>query len=150
MNIPNTLSRQTLASLAPDDTHCVRVILKKVANNAPYLVRGRTRKYLFERNPEVKAHALDIPVSVWMQGANESRGYRPGISIPEDLKPTMQMPYVIHVVERKAARQASAASDAPAEQAEAPDEIPEESPSQARARKMREAKAAKKLESQKA
>jgi hypothetical protein len=183
MNLPTTISRQSLAKLAlPDESHAVRVILKKVANNAPYLVRGKARRYLFERNPDAKAHCLDIPVSLWMQDVNVFHGYRPGTSIPVDLKPTITLPFMIHVVPWK-----GAASPAPAAQGSALAQIrrllagfnpppavlaaldladagqvdaleahvdkvldlranatPEETPAQAKARKMREAKAAKK------
>jgi hypothetical protein len=112
MNLPSTISRQALAKLSfPEETHAVRVILKKVANNAPYLVRGKTRRYLFERNPEAKAHCLDIPVSIWMQDVDKFNGYRPGTSIPEDLKPTISLPFMMHVVPWKSVASESSAND---------------------------------------
>lgn len=152
MNIPNFIDRRTLAKMAaPDETHCVRVILQKVSNSAPYTVRSRLRRYVFERNGLAGCHVLDVPVSVWMQGVPTSGPYRQNPSISDDLQPTVQLPFTIQVIPWKAKVQAPPAviEQSPpvedTEEAEAPPvEDTEESPAAARARKMREAKAAKK------
>jgi hypothetical protein len=190
MRLPASLDRRNLAQFAaPNETHAVRVVLQKVANSAPYLVRGRLRRYIFERNPEVGAHCLDIPVSVWMANLPKGGSYRQNESIADDLRPTIQLPFIIHVVPWKGAKVSNdpppsvwpavhkilaffnpptvvekalnlaeagnaAALDALAVEIaqtrrnpEAPPtEVPaaDETPAQARARKMREAKAAKK------
>lgn len=105
MIVPTFIDRKVAAQLAaPDETHAVRVILQKVANPGAYRLRCRLRSYLFERNPDVRAHALDIPVSLWMQGVPKpGQPANRNTSISDDLKPTAQLPLVIQIVPWKGA-----------------------------------------------
>lgn len=190
MNVPNFIDRRTLAKMAaPNETHCVRVILQKVSNSAPYTVRSRLRRYQFERDGIAGCHVLDIPVSVWMLGTPTSGPYRANPSISSDLQPTIQLPFTIQVIPWVAkgastitTESQETASDAPESVAQADDptapepaqspsgdpkpaaqaddvasadddqesDTPapsvEESPTDARMRKMRDAKAAKKAQ----
>ena len=99
MKIPALLDRRTLSKMAsPDETHCVRVILQKVSNPAPYTVRGRIRRYLFERNQQLCSHILDVPVSIWMAEVPNNGPHRQNPSVSDDLKPTMQLPFTIQVI----------------------------------------------------
>lgn len=142
MNIPNFIDRRAAAKMAaPDETHCVRVILQKVSNSAPYTVRSRLRRYLFERDGLAGCHVLDVPVSAWMAGTPASGPYRPNPSIASDLQPTAQLPFTIQVIPFKA--KALQAAPVVIEEAPPGEEV-EETPAAARMRKMREAKAAKK------
>jgi hypothetical protein len=105
MKAPTFLDRRTLAKMAaPDETHCVRVILQKVSNSAPYTYRSALRRYLFERDGILGAHILDIPVSLWMAEIPTSGPYRKNASVSDDLKPTQATPFTIQVIPWKGAK----------------------------------------------
>lgn len=182
MNIPNLITREVLSAMAaPDETHAVRVVLSKVTSSVPYKLRSKLRSYVFEKDREIGAHVLDVPVSVWMAGADD-RARRGEGAICKDLQPSMNFPLTVLVIPW---RNASAADTAVTNEAlavlrellailnpppvvfEALDLAQtgdvaklrylldrgkqkaadgEETPAQARARKMREAKAAKRRE----
>lgn len=86
MNLPQTIDRREIAQLAPSDSHAMRVIVRRVVNQAPYRVRGKMHHYLFEWDFQLQAHILDIPQSVWMHEFPESGPYRDNRSIAHDLQ----------------------------------------------------------------
>ena len=86
MIIPRKITRATLSGLfAPNETHVVRLIVHDVSNESRYLLRCRSREYSFERSPQVGRHILDIPLSVYMEGAN-TKYWRDNTSIAEDIR----------------------------------------------------------------
>src|SRR5688500_10505029 len=61
-------SSDLLKKAAADEQTMVRLILRDVTNQRPYSKRGRRSTiYLFEFNPKLGAHVLDVPQSVWMK-----------------------------------------------------------------------------------
>lgn len=185
MNLPAQISKSTLAKLGVNDTHAVRVILHDVHNPSPCRIRCRTRQYIFERNGALMAHALDIPMSVWMAGVGKGR-FRDNRAVCDDFRDVSQK-FTVQIIQLQEMPESAGnilselrrllnALNAP-DQVEQAFEIignganaeelsayvdsvighldstppapeAEESASQARARKMREAKAAKKLQLQ--
>lgn len=98
MTLPNTLTTAMLATLAaPDEIHAVRVVLHKVSSQVPYRLRSKLRTYVFEKNRDINAHVLDVPVSVWMHGANNAARRGEG-AICQDLQPTISMQLTIQVI----------------------------------------------------
>lgn len=86
MTIPRKITRATLSGLAaPNETHIVRIIIHDVSNESRYLLRCRSREYSFERCPRIGRHILDIPLSVYMEGAN-TKNWRDNTSIAEDIR----------------------------------------------------------------
>lgn len=86
MNVPNTLTNRALAKLAsPDETHAVRVVIRRVMNRGPYTIRGRIRHYIADHDPKLMVHVLDVPASVWMSGF-PSGPYKENQSIAHDLQ----------------------------------------------------------------
>lgn len=84
--IPKQITKSVLKEITPaNETHVVRLILHDVSNESRYLLRCRTRSYSFERNQQIGRHVLDIPVSIWMEGANTAR-WKDNISIAEDIR----------------------------------------------------------------
>lgn len=67
---PKLISSAYLASLAkPDEKYMVRLLLTVAASNKQYRVNGRRQTvYIFEFDPELATHKLDIPESVYMDG----------------------------------------------------------------------------------
>lgn len=65
---PRLITAQLLrAAASPHETQCMRVELKGVPSNVPYRLAGKgTQRYLLEHAPELRAHILDVPASVWM------------------------------------------------------------------------------------
>jgi hypothetical protein len=109
-NLPNFLDRRTLASLAaPDETHAVRVIARKISSPVAYRHRGKARTYLFEKDGIIQAHVLDVPVSVWMRDV-PGGPYRANASISEDLAPTMNVPLTFQVIQWGEAKPAAPAA----------------------------------------
>lgn len=191
MNIPAIISKNTLASLGKTDTHAVRIVLHDVHNPSPSRIRCRNRQYIFERDGMLMAHALDIPMSVWMAGVGKGR-FRDNRAVCDDFRDVKQK-FTVQIVEINApvantgnvlpelrrlltaldapddverafamidaganAEELSAYVDGvigrldstPPEPVQSPVQSAEETPAQAKARKMREAKAAKKLQLQ--
>lgn len=69
MTIPRLCTQEALLKLAkPDETHEVHIIVRRIANQAPYTLRGRARQYIVQRDPKRAAHILRVPLSVWMDG----------------------------------------------------------------------------------
>jgi hypothetical protein len=85
MKLPQTIDKRALAALAPQDTHAVRVIVRRVANQTPYRVRGKMHHYLVEWDFVLQAHILDIPESVWMHDFPPGP-YRDNASISHDIQ----------------------------------------------------------------
>lgn len=188
MNLPAQISKSTLAKLGVNDTHAVRVILHDVHNPSPCRIRCRTRQYIFERNGALMAHALDIPMSVWMAGVGKGR-FRDNRAVCDDFRDVSQK-FTVQIIQlQETPREESSGTIGELHRLissfDAPDEVQhalamlesgasteelsayvdnvighldstppapevEENASQARARKMREAKAAKKLQLQNA
>lgn len=188
MNIPAIISKNTLASLGKSDTHAVRIVLHDVHNPSPSRIRCRNRQYLFERDGVLMAHALDIPMSVWMAGVGKGR-FRDNRAVCDDFREVKQK-FTVQVISLREDHQEEkgnplvelfrllAALNAPDEIFKAKElleqgastqelsayvdgvigrldstppeseQTAEETPAQAKARKMREAKAAKKLQLQ--
>lgn len=185
MNIPAIISKNTLASLGKSDTHAVRIVLHDVHNPSPSRIRCRNRQYIFERDGVLMAHALDIPMSVWMAGVGKGR-FRDNRAVCDDFRDVKQK-FTVQVISLREDHQEEkgnplvelfrllAALNAPDEifkakelleqgastqelsayvdgvigRLDASPPVPvEENPAQARARKMREAKAAKKAQLQ--
>lgn len=86
MKLPQTIDKRALAALAPQDTHAVRVIVRRVVNQAPYRVRGKMHHYLFEWDFQLQAHILDVPQSAWMAEFPSSGPYRDNRSIAHDFQ----------------------------------------------------------------
>lgn len=97
MNIPAIISKNTLAPLGKADTHAVRVILHDVHNPSPSRIRCRNRQYLFERDGVLMAHALDIPMSVWMEGVGKGR-FRDNRAVCDDFREVKQK-FTVQIVE---------------------------------------------------
>jgi hypothetical protein len=67
---PKIVTSAYLSTLAkPDEKYMVRLILTVAASNKQYRVNGRRQTvYVFEFDPELATHKLDIPESVYMDG----------------------------------------------------------------------------------
>jgi len=84
-NLQKNVTNQTLAAnAAPDETGMVRVIVRRVANKAPYTLRGRKRSYRAEFNQQAGAHCIDVPLSLW-QGGVDGGPYRDNDSVAHDI-----------------------------------------------------------------
>ena len=101
MNLPQTVTGEDLAMLAgPEETHAVRVMVRRTGNAGPYTLRGRFRRYLAMRDEAAGCHVLDVPLSVWMAGVPEGT-YQDNLSVAHDLQASRlsnRMPLVILVV----------------------------------------------------
>lgn len=85
--IPKSISKTSLREIAdPSETHIVRVILHDVSNESRYVLRCRSRQYVFERHHTVGRHVLDVPLSLWMEGVNTGTKWKDNTSIPEDIR----------------------------------------------------------------
>lgn len=85
ISIPNLVDNAWLEANASDsDEWAQRLVLRSVVNNADYKVSGRTRKYVFRHDPELGAHVLDVPASLYMAGMPTGRLVENG-SIAYDL-----------------------------------------------------------------
>ena len=154
MNIPHLVDNKALADLAsPTDALCVRVVLRRVQNNAPYRLHGKLRIYLATYDRDLCAHVLDVPLSVWMHGFPATGAYRDNPSIAHDLQGNRSQgmsPLVFLVVPWKLAAApavavpaASAASPPAAAAQDTPAPVKANLTAAERMRKMRAAKAAK-------
>jgi hypothetical protein len=85
--IPKNISKISLREITPaNETHIVRVVLHDVSNESRYTLRCRSRTYIFERHPSIGRHALDIPLSLWMEGVATGARWKDNTSIPEDIR----------------------------------------------------------------
>lgn len=74
MKLPAIVTNAALQALAsPTETHEVHVIVRRIANAAPYTLRGRKRQYIVSRDSRRGAHILVVPLSVWMAGCSPDR-----------------------------------------------------------------------------
>jgi hypothetical protein len=74
MKLPSIVTNAVLQSLAaPDETHEVHVIIRHIANAAPYTLRGRRRQYIVARDNKRGSHILRVPLSVWMAGCSSEK-----------------------------------------------------------------------------
>lgn len=116
MNLPKIVTNELLASLAaPDETHCMRVLVRRVMNNSPFSIRGRHRTYQAVHVPDCGCHALDVPLSVW-QGDIVPGIYRENQSIAHDLQSTLapgSLPLVFMVLPWKGAKAVAPVADVP-------------------------------------
>ena len=86
MTLPKLVDNKILASLAsPSDAFAVRVIVRRVVNNAPYRIHGKIRHYLAAFDKALGAHCIDVPLSVWMDGIATGI-YRDNLSVAHDLQ----------------------------------------------------------------
>lgn len=84
--IPKIVTQETLDRLRdPDDRVTMRVVLRRVQSTSAYTVRGKSRRYVFRRDPRVGAHILDVPSRIWMQDSPAGQ-YRDNPSIAHDLQ----------------------------------------------------------------
>ena len=87
MNIPRIVDNKILAALAsPGDTVAVRVIVRRVNNNNPFRIHGKTRHYVATHDRAMGVHCIDVPLSVWMDGIASGGAYRDNLSIAHDLQ----------------------------------------------------------------
>lgn len=111
MHLPKFVTQEVLNQLAaPTDRVMVRVVLRRIGNTAPYTVWGKKRRYVFRRDPELGAHVLDVPMSVWMWGFPDGP-YRDNLSIAHDLqgnRAAVKAPLVFLVIESGAVADAEA------------------------------------------
>lgn len=65
---PRLITAEILrAAASPYDTQAMRVELKGVPSNVPYRLAGKgVQRYQLDHSPELHAHILDFPVSLWM------------------------------------------------------------------------------------
>lgn len=117
MNLPNLVTNAILAKLAsPEETHCVRVIARRCLNQRPLAIRGRHRTYHAEHVAECGYHALDVPLTVWMDGI-EPGTYRDNKSIAQDLQATCgpaTLPLIFTVLPWRGAKAVTPVVEAPA------------------------------------
>jgi len=127
MKIPNALDNRILAKLAsPDETHAVRVVIRRVMNHGPYVIRGRLRQYTAEHDAKLSVHVLDVPASVWMHDF-PSGPYRENTSIAHDLqgnRGSALAPLVFLIVPWKNAK-SNPAAEAPENGSEVPENRPD-------------------------
>jgi hypothetical protein len=87
MNLPAIVTNAALQKLAdPSDTHEVHVIVRRIANAAPYTLRGRRRQYIVTRCQVRGAHILKVPLSLWMGGCRQDKPVMENDSICYDLQ----------------------------------------------------------------
>jgi hypothetical protein len=87
MNIPRIVTDAALKQLAaPDETHEVHVIVRRIANQAPYTLRGRRRMYLVTRDQKRNAHVLRVPLSLWMTDVVADKPVAENDSIAYDIQ----------------------------------------------------------------
>lgn len=87
MNIPRIVTNPALQLLAsPGETHEVHVIIRRIANQAPYTLRGRNRQYIVSRDNARNAHILKVPLSVWMHGCDKAKPVAENSSISYDIQ----------------------------------------------------------------
>ncbi len=69
LQLPKLVTQADLNKLAaPDETHEIHIIVRRIVNQAPYTLRGRLRQYIVQRDQKRGAHILRVPLSVWMAG----------------------------------------------------------------------------------
>lgn len=107
LTLPRTITAAELEKLAaPDETHAVRLIARRVAASVPYTLHGKSRRYVLAKDHTANAHILDIPVSVWMAGA-PTGGYVDNLSISHDIQGNrfaLKAPLILQVVPWKGAK----------------------------------------------
>lgn len=87
MDIPQELTPALARLLAdPSDTQAMRVIVRRVANQCNYLLRGKRRSYQLEYNPVMCCHFIDIPYSLWMHGVSTAQPYEDNQSVAHDIQ----------------------------------------------------------------
>lgn len=86
MKLPNAISRAVLRELGiPAEAVTVRLILHDVASEVRYRLCAPRRAYIFERDHKENRHILDLPVSLWMDGAKPGK-WSQDTSICEDIR----------------------------------------------------------------
>jgi hypothetical protein len=99
MNLPSVLSKTVIDEIkSPADTHAVRVILHDVHSSVPYRLACNLRQYVFDKCGIAGRHILDIPVSLWMAGA-ETAPFRDNTSISEDFRTAKHCRHSIQIVQ---------------------------------------------------
>lgn len=89
MTLPRIVTNAVLQQLAaPGETHEVHVIVRRIANAAPYTLRGRHRQYIVSRDVARNAHILKVPLSLWMASCVENKPIAENDSIAYDIQST--------------------------------------------------------------
>ena len=87
MNIPQELTQALATALAsPQDRLAMRVIARRVANQALYRLHGKRRSYVLAYCPTMRVHFIDVPVSVWADGIDPARPYEDNFSVAHDIQ----------------------------------------------------------------
>jgi hypothetical protein len=87
MNIPQELTQALATALAaPQDRLAMRVIARRVANQALYRLHGKRRSYVLAYCPTMRVHFIDVPVSVWAAGIDPERPYEDNLSVAHDIQ----------------------------------------------------------------
>ena len=87
MNIPQELTQALATALAsPQDRLAMRVIARRVANQALYRLHGKRRSYVLAYCPTMRVHFIDVPVSVWSDGIDPERPYEDNFSVAHDIQ----------------------------------------------------------------
>lgn len=69
IKLPAIVTQAALDKLrAPDETHEVHIIVRRIVNQGPYTLRGRVRQYIITSDKRRGSHILRVPLSVWMAG----------------------------------------------------------------------------------
>ena len=125
MDIPQELTPAIAAHLSlPSDTQAMRVLVRGVANQNDYTLRGKRRRYILSYCPRMACHFIDIPMSLWSDGINPERQYEENQSVAHDIQhnsPHMESLVVFPVPYGNA--EESPAADAPTAAAIAPPEV---------------------------
>lgn len=87
MNFPSEMT-QAQANLltAPTDTIAIRVIVRRVANQSLYRLRGKRRSYVLAYSPEMRCHFIDIPLAAWSFGIDVAKPYEDNHSVAHDIQ----------------------------------------------------------------
>jgi hypothetical protein len=87
MNFPSEMT-QAQANLlaAPTDTIAIRVIVRRVANQSLYRLRGKRRSYVLDYSPEMRCHFIDIPLAAWSFGIDCAKPYEDNQSVAHDIQ----------------------------------------------------------------
>jgi len=98
MNLPPVISKSVIDEIKlPGDAYAVRVVLHEVNNSVPFRLASNHRQYVFDKCGIVGRHILDIPISLWMLGA-ETAPYRDNTSISEDFRTAKHCPHSIQII----------------------------------------------------
>lgn len=71
---------------APTDTIAIRVIVRRVANQSLYRLRGKRRSYVLAYSPEMRCHFIDIPLAAWSLGIDCAKPYEDNQSVAHDIQ----------------------------------------------------------------